>query len=1656
MSQFKLVISVLLLFFCIGNANCQLKASFTATKYEGCSPLLDTFINTTTGASAAATYTWNFGNGNSSSIKDSVEAEYINQQTYTVILTVTDGGVTSIDSVHITVDQNPVPSFTVSDSVGCTPFSVTFTSTSIAGSGNISNYYWEFSNGVTDSTSSPTVSNTFIGVGRYPVKLIVATTTGCISASATNYINALQTPTAAYTRNKNYLCILDDSVVFTNQSTNLLQPTYLWDFGDGSTSTAMSPTHPYIAKGFFYDSLIVTNANGCSDTAFYPSPIYLSSFSSSFSTNVICADAQSSFTNTSVPTPNSSIWYFGSQPNGVAGINVTYKFDSTGVYNVELINTFGACYDTVNKSVTVLPPVSLGGFSIVTAPLCGGKTLLELNDTSSGSIAWTWSVKGISGTINTDTAQYELPDNSNYIISLTATKSSGCNATATDTVQLKSTQVTIVTTTNNNISDTSGCAGLVVNFSATPANGIKSYLWNLGDGTTSTDSTVTHTYNSVGVYPIQLIYTTLDGCTDTAYSEIHTFSKPVPIFYTPDTLNCGNKAYFYNTTKTPTTAWTWYIEFINDSLASSAENPDLKFPDTGYYTIKFIAYNNACYDSVTYFNYIHILAPFLHTDTVKYTCNGLRDTAFFYTSSYYVQSQLTLNFGDSSANAVFDTSVHVITHVYDSTGTYRSILSGTNFNSGCTTRDTEWVHILYKQYPILSANVSSVCENDSIKVKIDTSTLARNPGSSDSNYYSIFMWQYGDTSTVFSGVLDQQRDWYYSFLGYLKGLTPGQTQLRAITKSEFFGCLDTTNYINLQVKGPIVGYYISNPKNCFRQPLSFVDTSKPTFNIPIVQWIWGFGDNTYDTTNTGGIVLHNYASPGKYATFLKVTDSAGCYAETSLQDTAKPSGPKANFTWTPTHIVAGTTAKFINTSNTYEDTVVIYQWYFTSDTLKVTTKNATNTYPNPVIDTVTLIATAPADGCSDTIVQIIPIKEVFALFTYTVDYINNNNCPPLIAYFTSESINADQLSWDFGDGTPGTGLIPATDSLKSHTYNLPGIYVVTLYAYKNGALFDSSSRTISVQGAYAKVKASITEGCVPTTVTFTSSQTNTTSFEWDFGDGNIVNGTDTVQSHTYTVPKLYTPQVILIDTNGCKSAFSSPKPILVDSLSASFTTNLNPICDSATVIFIPKVWSYSGNVLDSPVYYHWYFGTGKTKDTSNLDTASHYYHLGTYPISQTVRTVAGCIITNYDTIAVVRSARATINGPIKVCDSLPISFSGSIKTNDSIGWKWYFGNGDTSILQKPLPVYFTTPKDSITTDTILLVSTFNNCLDSTPAYITVLPRPVVNLTPLVPLICEGKSTQLFAFDGKVGGYKWSSVPVSKILGNDSTVTVSPDTATTYYVTITNKYGCVNTDSTDLDVQQYLTLVYPKDTFVCKGLSVVLPISGATNYAWLADSATLSNTVSNPSDPTAKPADSVTYYKFVASDQYGCFHDTESIKVLVDTFPTLSTLTPVTVLTGDSVLLQTYGSADVVSYLWSPTTYLGCSDCSSTFCAPRSDIVYTVSATNQWGCTVTAGLTVNIVCSQSVYLPNAFTPGGKNPIFYPIGKGIRSIKYLRIFNRDGNLLFEREEAQVNDRTAGWDGTYNGKLQAAGTYVYTAQAQCDTGDIIPLKGTLVLIR
>jgi gliding motility-associated-like protein len=205
---------------------------------------------------------------------------------------------------------------------------------------------------------------------------------------------------------------------------------------------------------------------------------------------------------------------------------------------------------------------------------------------------------------------------------------------------------------------------------------------------------------------------------------------------------------------------------------------------------------------------------------------------------------------------------------------------------------------------------------------------------------------------------------------------------------------------------------------------------------------------------------------------------------------------------------------------------------------------------------------------------------------------------------------------------------------------------------------------------------------------------------------------------------------------------------------------------------------------------------------------------------------------------------------------------------------------------------------------------------------------------------------------------------------------------------------------------------------------------------------------------AGPGEHALLYKYTATN--GCT-DTAYQTVTVVAPPDVNAGNDTAVVVNQPLQLHAVTS-DISgdSFLWSPSTNLNNPNISNPlamFGSNDDSVRYYVKATNTMGCYGEASVLVKVFkTSPNIFVPNAFTPGtATNNIFRPIPVGITSIRYFKIYNRWGQLVFST--SRMGD---GWDGTVAGKPQSMDSYVWMVQGTTYTGAIISRKGTMTLIR
>jgi gliding motility-associated-like protein len=259
------------------------------------------------------------------------------------------------------------------------------------------------------------------------------------------------------------------------------------------------------------------------------------------------------------------------------------------------------------------------------------------------------------------------------------------------------------------------------------------------------------------------------------------------------------------------------------------------------------------------------------------------------------------------------------------------------------------------------------------------------------------------------------------------------------------------------------------------------------------------------------------------------------------------------------------------------------------------------------------------------------------------------------------------------------------------------------------------------------------------------------------------------------------------------------------------------------------------------------------------------------------------------------------------------------------------------------------------------------------------------------------------------------------------------------------------------VQRRLRINVASADTLCVGQSVSLRASGAERYEWFP-----STWLDNPAiaSPRSTPASTIRY-SVIGHDSRNCFADTGFINLKVYPIPRISIKVGqrINLTSGASVKLETQNSGDVTRWNWFPNVALSCSTCPEPVASPKQNITYTVTATNDGACVARDQVTVTMICDNgNVFIPNTFSPNsnGTNDAFYPRGSGIMSVKSMKVFNRWGQIVFQRSNFDPNNAAQGWDGKFNSVDVQTDVYVYLIEIVCENQVIIPLKGNVTLLR
>ncbi len=841
---------------------------------------------------------WDFGDGTPGDTiwfpaTPNITHTYSTDGTYTVTLQVSNS-VSCSDtwSTTVTVTRRPVADFTMA-STACREMAVTFQDLSGEdGGGAIASRNWDFgdpASGVLNYSTAQDPEHSYASSGIYTVTLIVTNYAGC-SDTLQKTITVFEKPSVAFAFGTG--CVGDTTQLWADMTVvnGGAIAGYSWDFGDGGTAYSESVSHIYIAPGAYLVTLTVTDTSGCeNDTSRYltittpPVAHFSAPADNCLSETILFHDLSTA--NDGYLT--SWLWDFGDGNTQTVTFpntpDVSHNYLAAGTFQVTLTVTdsYGCTHQeqrliTVNDSPTALFMYQGGG--------CEGSQVMftDLSTTTGYQqvSGWQWSFGDpASGIYNSSTLQnpvHTFNAAGTYTVQLIAYSGNLCSDTTTQ-------QISISTLPTAGFTTQQACRDNPVQFtpdySVTDTTTIATWLWDFGDGNSSSQREPVHVYNMSATYMVTLTVGDTSGCersvtmpvTILPLPEVNfTYDSPVcegtTVAFTDLTAVPGQTGYVYRRT------WDFGDGTSQTILFPNATAVSHSYGQAGTFTVTLTAVTADSCTAATQ-KTVTVLPQPAAAFTHGAGCEGMvmQFTNLSTAGGGQSLSGYLWDFGDPGSGTANQSTLADPTHSYNTSGTYTVMLIATTAN-GCS--DTATQQVTVSAPPVVDFTMTAQCSNDT--TQFVSSTLV-NVAATQS-----WLWQFGDGTTATTP-------------DPLHIYTQQGTYMVLLTITDTAGCSNTISYPVTIQAGPQAWFSVTAP-GCSGMAVTFTDLTNGNGGT-ISSWYWQFGDG-HDTTLTAQVptLTHTYTNAGIYTATLSVVTQQGC--ESTYQQTVTiSSSPLAAFLW---------------------------------------------------------------------------------------------------------------------------------------------------------------------------------------------------------------------------------------------------------------------------------------------------------------------------------------------------------------------------------------------------------------------------------------------------------------------------------------------------------------------------------------------------------------------------------------------------------------------------------------------------------------------------------------------------------------------------------------------------------------------------------------
>lgn len=1510
--------------------------------------------------------------------------------------------------------------FTADQTEGCGSLQVNFCDNSTSSVGNIVAWSWNLG-GVTSNNECQ--GRIFGSAGSYEICLTVTDSEGnTATLCEPNFITVHPLPQPDFESPNPDGCIPHTATFnYTGSSNNITE--FIWGIGgsagviinDGSASPNAEST--YSIADQFSVSLTVTDENGCVNF------ISQDNFITTYEPTIVDVQAVETFKceppfsvefiNNNIQPNMTYTWNFG---NGIIFIGDTpppsVLYSDAGNYTVTVI---GENADTDCRDTLILEDyINIGysvDFSFTPSEGCEDLTVSFTDQSIETANSVTWDFGDGTPVSNTPNPTHVYQNPGLYTVTLTR-NIEGCIVTHTSTTEIEVFALPEVAYNNDN---TLGCSlPHSVNFTGTSTDAV-AWLWDFGDGTTSTQQNPNHVYTDFGIYNVSLTVTNANGCENiistTNIELVETVASLVDNQFsgcTPLSINPADNS----TTVLPIVDWLWEINTPSGLLSSTDQTPNFMVADTGCFDIVLTVTNSlGCSDTRTFNNAICVgddpLVNFEGVPTVACVDETVNFTDL---SSPFVDTWFW-DFGNNQTSSSQNPS-----NFYVDTGFYDVTL--TVSDKGCTDQITFNNYIEVTAPKAFFATILN-CENPLNIQTVNTSIGADSyfwdfgVEGTDTDTSSLFepTFSFPDTGTYIitlttenfttncthtttrtyyihdpvaaftisdtegcapmtvtatsNSIHADQYEWLGAGINFGNSTAPvtnitmpsaGTYDDLQLIVTDVNGCQDTFQFNETIYANEItVDFDPSSIGGCQPFDVTFSENASNLFANNI-QWDWNFENN--NGTASGQTVSYTFENLGQHSVELTVTDDWGCVETLTVPTAVEVTRPIANFD-ADTLSCTNFPINFTNNSTALNPT---YYWDFGDGTFSTEASPShifmtEGTY-NPCL-TITDIYGCVDNYCLD---YDIVIADPAANFVLDTSYAS---CPPLVVNFENLSINATSFQWDFGDGS---GLSNVEN--PAHVYTVPGVYNVTLIANSTENCADTFivQDLIVLDGPLGSFHYEIDTSCAPMEVTFFAESQGEFMYVWDYGDGSPLDTVTNVSTDTtvyYYSGGTFIPKLAIIDQVGCERILESPTSIFVPVLDLGFQGTDTILCDINNPITFLNLINSTGPI-DS---LQWNFQGGLPSSSTQFEPTVTFDQPGLFDVTLIAHN-SYCsdtlLLDDYIRIGDIPNANFEMSD-ITGCEPLEVTFT-DITTviNGNVEQRhWKFGDGFESFLDQPTHTYV----DGTSFEAQLIVTTDVGCVDSTSQILNVFPQPDITVTADQE-ICIGEITQLFAnitSDPTGVTYYWEADPTLSCTNCLDPLATPIDTTIYTFVAISNE-GCETRVDIQIDVRPVYAPVVEisNDTLICANDVVQLYVDGGDDvFSYIWDNSQPGLTCyDNCLNPIASPEISTTYTVTVTNS----FNCSSIGSVTVDVLDQNQSFAgdDRTICQGDTAQLHLSIGTNPT---WLISDGLNCSSCFNPIASPNTTTDFVAQVTTTEGCEIIDTIRVNVLSDQFIFAGN---------------------------------------------------------------------------------------